>query len=73
MSHLKMNTYQSWSSESQEKSKLVKHSSLAAAISSVETQIELSREDDAEGWRIQDLRGGEEMTLAEAKEKRANE
>jgi len=68
-----MNTYQSWNSESQEKSKLVKHSNLAAAISSVETEIELSREDDADDWRIQSLRGGEEMTLAEAKEQLANE
>jgi hypothetical protein len=68
-----MNTYQSWNSESQEKSKLVKHSSLASAFSSVETQMELSREDDAEGWRIQSLRGGPEMTLAEAKEQLAHE
>jgi hypothetical protein len=68
-----MNTYQSWNSENQSKSELVKHETLAAAISSVETQVELSREDDAEGWRIQDLRGDKEMTLAEAKESLANE
>ena len=68
-----MNTYQSWNSESQAKSELVKHATLAAAISSVETQVELSRDDDAEGWRIQDLRGGKEMTLVEAKESLANE
>lgn len=66
-----MKKYQSWNSENQAKSKLVKHATLAAAILSVETQIELSREDDLEGWRIQDLRGGGEMTLANAKNKAA--
>lgn len=61
--------YQTWNSETQEKSKLVKHSSLTAAISHVEAQIALHpRDNDDEGWRIQDVTGGEEMTLAEAQE-----
>lgn len=61
--------YQTWNSETQEKSSLVKHSSLSAAISHVETQIALHpRDNDNEGWRIQDVTGGAEMTLAEAQE-----
>ena len=63
------NKYQTWNSETLEKSKLVKHASLAAAISYVETAIALApRDNDDEGWRIQDLSGGAEMTLSEAQE-----
>jgi hypothetical protein len=61
--------YQTWNSETQEKSKLVKHTSLAAAISHVETEIAVHpRDNDDEGWRIQDVTGGAEMTLSEAHE-----
>lgn len=62
------NKYQSWNSETQEKSSLAKHSTLREAIAHVECQIALHpRDTDDEGWRIQELASDKEMTLAEAK------
>ena len=63
-----MNKYQTWNSETSEKSELVKHTSLAAAVVWVETQIALHpRDNDDEGWRLQEVTGGAEMTLAESR------
>lgn len=61
------NKYQSWNSETREKSKPVKHATLRSAVERVECEIMLHPRDiDDEGWRIQDFSDGEEMTLADA-------
>lgn len=63
------NKYQYWNGETREKSTLGKGVTLQEAINCVETEIALApRDNDDDGWRIEEIGSGIEMTLAEARE-----